>query len=456
MPDVLRVLEPATEELLEEAARGGVDEIDAAVAAARAAFPAWRDVAPGDRARLMRRLADRVEAELEPLAVLEARNAGKPIGSARGEIGMVADVLRYYSGAPERLTGETIPVAGGQGFTIREPMGVVGLITPWNFPLAIASWKLGPALAAGNTVVLKPAELTPLTALRLEVLALEAGLPEGVLNVVAGPGKTAGARLVEHPDVAKIAFTGSTAVGRSIARTAAESIKRVTLELGGKSANVIFADADLEAAAAAAPWAVFDNAGQDCCARSRILVQADVVDDFLALLQPHVESIRTGDPLDPDTQMGPLISAGHREKVASYVGPDAPIAFQGQVPDGPGYWFPPTVLCPVHRDDRSVREEIFGPVAAVIPFRDEAEAIALANDTIYGLSGSIWTRDGGRALRVARAVQTGVLSINSNSSVRVTTPFGGFKQSGYGRELGPHATDAYTEVKTIYYATGSA
>jgi betaine-aldehyde dehydrogenase len=455
MADVLRVIEPATEELLEEAARGGVDEIDAAVASAQRAFPAWRDVAPGDRARILRRLGDAVEAELEPLAVLEARNAGKPIGAARGEIGMVADVFRYYAGAPERLMGDTIPVAGGQAFTVREPLGVVGLITPWNFPLAIASWKLGPALAAGNTVVLKPAELTPLTALRLADIALEAGLPEGVLNVVAGPGATAGARLVEHPGVAKIAFTGSTAVGRSIARTAAESIKRVTLELGGKSANVIFADADLEAAAAAAPWAVFDNAGQDCCARSRILVQADVVDDFLALLRPHVEAIRVGDPLDPATEMGPLISASHREKVASFVGADAPVAFRGSVPDGPGYWFPPTILSPVDPGDRAVREEIFGPVAAVIPFRDEAEAIALANDTIYGLSGSIWTRDGGRALRIARAVQTGVLSINSNSSVRVTTPFGGFKQSGYGRELGPHATDAYTEVKTIYYATGS-
>jgi betaine-aldehyde dehydrogenase len=456
MADTLRVLEPATEELLEEAVRGGVEDLDAAVASARRAFPAWRDLAPGDRARLLRRLADRVEQELEPLAVLEARNAGKPIGSARGEIGMVVEVFRYYAGAPERLLGDTIPVAGGEAFTFREPLGVVGLITPWNFPLAIASWKLGPALAAGNTVVLKPAELTPLTALRLAHLALEAGLPEGVLNVVAGPGATVGARLVQHADVAKIAFTGSTAVGRSIARAAADTIKRVTLELGGKSANVIFADADLEAAAAAAPWAVFDNAGQDCCARSRILVQADVLDDFLALLRPHVEAIRVGDPLDETTQMGPLISAAHREKVASFVPHDAPIAFRGSVPEGPGYWFAPTVLCPVDRHDRAVREEIFGPVAAVIPFRDEAEAIALANDTIYGLSGSIWTRDGGRALRVARAVQTGVLSINSNASVRVTTPFGGFRQSGYGRELGPHALDAYTEVKTIYYATGSA
>jgi betaine-aldehyde dehydrogenase len=369
---------------------------------------------------------------------------------------MAIETFRYFSGAPERPNGETIPTAGGMVFTVREPMGVVGLITPWNFPLAIASWKMAPALAAGNTVVLKPAELTPLTALRFAELALEAGLPEGVVNVVAGPGRDCGARLVAHPDVAKIAFTGSTAVGRSIAAGASQTIKRVTLELGGKSANVVFADADVAAAANAAPWAVFDNAGQDCCARSRILVQADVVDDFLALLKPHVEAIRTGDPLDPATEMGPLISAAHREKVRSFVGPDAPVAFAGAIPDGPGYWFPPTVLSPVDPADPAVREEIFGPVAAVIPFRDEAEAIALANDSAYGLSGSIWTRDGGRALRVARAVQSGVLSINSNSSVRVTTPFGGFKQSGYGRELGPHATDAYTEVKTIYYATGSA
>jgi acyl-CoA reductase-like NAD-dependent aldehyde dehydrogenase len=455
MTQVLRVIEPATEELLEEADRGGVEQIDAAVASAKQAFPAWRAVAPADRARLLLRLAARLEDELEALAVLEARNAGKPIAAARGEIVGVVDVFRYYAGAPERLLGDTIPVAGGQAFTVREPLGVVGLITPWNFPLSIAAWKMGPALAAGNTVVLKPAELTPLTALRFAHLALDAGIPEGVVHVVAGPGATAGARLVEHPDVAKIAFTGSTAVGRSIARSAAETIKRVTLELGGKSANVIFADADLEAAAAAAPWAVFDNAGQDCCARSRILVQRDAVDEFLALLRPHVEGIRVGDPLDEATQMGPLISAAHRERVASFVGPDAPVAMRGSVPDGPGYWFAPTVLAPVDRADRAVREEIFGPVAVVIPFADEAEAVALANETIYGLSGSVWTRDGARALRVARAIDTGVLSINSNSSVRVTTPFGGFKQSGYGRELGPHATDAYTEVKTIYYATGS-
>ncbi|HEU4658694.1 MAG TPA: aldehyde dehydrogenase family protein [Capillimicrobium sp.] len=450
---MLEVIEPATERVLETVARGGVDEVDAAVAAAKAAYPAWRAVAPAQRAAALRRIADAVEDRLEELAVLEARNAGKPIGDARGEMAMVVDVFRYYAGAPERLLGDTIPVAGGQAFTVREPLGVVGLITPWNFPLTIAAWKLGPALAAGNTVVLKPAELTPLTALRFADIALEAGLPEGVVNVVVGPGSTCGQRLVEHPDVAKIAFTGSTEVGRSIAAGAAQTIKRVTLELGGKSANVVFADADLEQAAAAAPGAVFGNAGQDCCARSRILVEQSALDRFMDALEDAVESLRVGDPLDEATQMGPLISAGQRETVASFVPDDAPVAIRGSAPDGPGFWFAPTVLCPVAPDARAVTEEIFGPVAAVIPFRDEAEAIRLANDTIYGLSGSIWTRDGAKALRVARAIETGVLSINSNTSVRVTTPFGGFKQSGYGRELGPHALDAYTEVKSIYYAT---
>jgi betaine-aldehyde dehydrogenase len=365
---------------------------------------------------------------------------------------MAIATIRYYSGAPERLLGDTIPVAGGQVFTFREPMGVVGLITPWNFPLAIACWKMGPALAAGNTVVLKPAELTPLTAMRFGELADEV-LGAGIVNVVVGPGRTCGQRLVEHPDVAKIAFTGSTEVGRSIAAAAAQTIKRVTLELGGKSPNIVFDDADVELAAASAPWAVFDNAGQDCCARSRIFVQAGVLDEFMSHLEPAVKAIRVGQPLDERTEMGPLISAGQLSTVSSFVPDGAPVAFRGSAPDGPGYWFPPTVLCPVAPGDRAVREEIFGPVAAVIPFKDEEEAIRLANDTIYGLSGSIWTRDGARALRVARAVEAGNLSLNSNSAVRVTTPFGGFKQSGYGRELGPHALDAYTEVKTVFYAT---
>ena len=451
---MLAVLEPATEQVLAEIPRAGAEEADAAVARAKAAYPAWRAVAPADRARLLYRLADALAAEHEPLSVLEARNAGKPIGDARGEIGMVVDTFRFYAGAVERNLGDTIPVAGGVAMTFREPLGVVALITPWNFPLTIASWKLAPCLAAGNTVVLKPAELTPLTALEFERIALAAGIPEGVVNVVAGPGSTVGARLVEHPDVAKVAFTGSTEVGRRIAEGAARTIKRVTLELGGKSPNLVFADADLQAAAEAAPWAVFGNAGQDCCARSRILVEQPAVDEFMATLAGVVEGIRVGDPLDEATQMGPLISADQRATVGSYVPDGAPVAARGSAPDGPGFWFPPTVLAPVDPGDRAAREEIFGPVACVIPFRDEAEAIALANDTIYGLSGSIWTRDGARALRVARAVEAGVLSVNSNTSVRVNTPFGGFKQSGVGRELGPHALEHYTEVKSVYYATG--
>jgi acyl-CoA reductase-like NAD-dependent aldehyde dehydrogenase len=447
------VIEPATEAVLAEVPRAGVEQVDEAVARATAALAGWRALAPGERARVLHGLADVLAAHREELAQLEARNAGKAITDARGEMGMVVDTFRYYAGAPERLLGDTIPVAGGQAFTVREPLGVVGLITPWNFPLTIASWKLAPALAAGNTVVLKPAELTPLTALRFAELAREAGVPDGVVNVVVGPGSTCGQRLVAHPDVAKIAFTGSTEVGRSIAAGAAATIKRVTLELGGKSANIVFADADLQAAAAAAPLAVFGNAGQDCCARSRILVQREVLESFMELLEVQVKALRVGDPLDEATQMGPLISAAQRDTVASFVDGQAPVAFRGSAPEGPGFWFAPTVLAPVRPSDRVAREEVFGPIAAVIPFADEAEAVRLANDTIYGLSGSIWTRDGARALRVARGVQTGVLSINANTSVRVSTPFGGFKQSGYGRELGPHALEAYTEVKTIYYAT---
>ena len=450
---MISVVEPATEEVMAEVPRAGVEETDAAIAAARAAFGGWRSISPDDRSGLMHAMANEIEGRVEDLAVLEARNAGKTIGDARGEVGMVVDTFRYYASAPLRPIGETIPVAGGVDMTFREPLGVVGLITPWNFPLTIASWKLAPALAAGNTVVLKPAELTPLTALELPRIAAAAGLPEGVVNVVAGPGSVAGQRLVEHPDVAKIAFTGSTEVGRRIAAAAAEGIKRVTLELGGKSANVVYADADLEAAAASAPAAVFGNAGQDCCARSRILVERPAVDEFLGHLEAAVREFKVGDPLDEESRMGPLISAGQLETVSSYVGEGAPVAFRGDAPDGPGFWFPPTVLSPVANSDRVAREEVFGPVAAVIPFDGEEEAVAIANDTPYGLSGSVWTRDGAKALRTARAIETGVISINSNTSVRVQTPFGGFKQSGIGRELGPHALDHYTELKNVYYAT---
>ena len=447
----LTVVNPATEEPIAELEQAGVEETDAAVARARAAFPAWRAVAPADRARLLRRLATLVEEQHEPLSRLESANAGKPISGARGEIGMVAQVFHFYAGAVDKHYGETIPVAGGIDVTFREPLGVVGLITPWNFPLNIASWKIGPALATGNTIVIKPAELTPLTTLRLGELALEAGIPEGVLNVVVGKGSVVGQRLVEHPDVAKIGFTGSTEVGQRVMQGAAATIKRVTLELGGKSANVIFADADLEKAAASAPYSVFDNAGQDCCARSRILVERSAYDRFLELLVEATRGVKVGDPTDDATEMGPLISAdaprdgGARSSRASRCS-------AATSRTGPGFWFPCT-LVEASNDDRVAREEVFGPVAAVIPFDDEADAIRIANDTPYGLSGSIWTRDGARALRVARGISAGVLSVNSNSSVRVHTPFGGMKQSGFGRELGMAALDGYTDLKNVFIST---
>ena len=453
---MLEVLNPATEEVVESLEPATEDDADAAIARAREAFPAWRDVQPDDRSRLLRRLADALDAEQENLAQLESKNTGKPIGDSRGEMAMVAETFHYYAGMPERLLGDTIPVSGGVDVTFREPLGVVGLIVPWNFPLTIASWKMAPALAAGNTLVLKPAELTPLSALAFERIALEAGIPEGVVNVLVGPGSKVGKRLVEHPDVAKVAFTGSTEVGKGIMSGAAGTIKRVTLELGGKSANVVFADADLQKAAASAPIAVFGNAGQDCCARSRILVEKGAFEEFLSLMQPVVEGFRVGDPFDEATEMGPLISADHREKVASYVPGDAPVAIRGEAPEGAGFWYPPTVLAPVDNRDRAAEEEIFGPVVAVIPFEDEEDAIRLANDTVYGLSGSLWTENVARAMRVARRIETGVLSINSNTSVRVATPFGGMKQSGVGRELGPHALDYYTEVKNVYISTEEA
>src|ERR671916_187075 len=450
---MLEVLNPATGEVVERLDQATEEDADAAIARAKKAFPGWRAVEPADRSRLLRRLADALDAEKENLARLESKNTGKPIGDSRGEMGMVVDTFHYYAGMPERLLGDSIPVSGGVDVTFREPLGAVGLIVPWNFPLTIASWKMAPALAAGNTLVLKLAELTPLTAVEFERIARDAGIPEGVVNVVVGPGREVGQRLVEHPDVAKIAFTGSTEIGKRIAEGAAGAIKRVTLELGGKSANVVFADADLEKAAASAPVAVFGNAGQDCCARSRILVERSVFDEFLSLMEPAVTGMRVGDPFDEATDMGPLISADHREKVASYVPEDAPGPTRAEAPGGSGFWFPPTVLAPVSNDDRAAAEEIFGPVVAVIPFEGEEEAVRLANETIYGLSGSIWTQNGARALRVARRIETGVLSINSNTSVRVGTPFGGMKQSGVGRELGPHALDYYTEVKNVYLAT---
>jgi acyl-CoA reductase-like NAD-dependent aldehyde dehydrogenase len=453
------VIDPSTEEVVAKVESWDAEQVDEAVTSSVRVGPAWRSVTPPDRARLLRRFAAVVDQHLEELAGLEVRTAGHTIGSARWEAGNVRDVLDYYSGAPERLFGRQIPVAGGVDVTFREPLGVVGVIVPWNFPMPIAGWGFGPALAAGNTVLLKPAELTPLTAIRLAELGLEAGLPEGVFQVLPGKGAVVGERLVAHPQVRKIVFTGSTAVGTRILRQAADQVKRVTLELGGKSANIVFADADLERAAASAPGSVFDNAGQDCCARSRILVQRQAYDRFLELLEPAVTGLRVGPPADEATEMGPLISAAQRQRVRGFVeagatagGGPVDVAFRGSAPSGPGYWYPPTVVLPRSAADPVWREEVFGPVVAVLPFDDEADAIAMANDTEYGLSGSIWTSDLGRALRVARAVESGNLSVNSHSSVRYSTPFGGFKRSGLGRELGPDALESFTELKNVFFA----
>ncbi|MBA2699950.1 MAG: aldehyde dehydrogenase [Nocardioidaceae bacterium] len=447
------MINPATEEHVTEVSSASVEETDQAIARARDAFELWSRVDPADRGRLLRRFSEAVDGAVEELAHLEVRNSGHTIGNARWEAGNVRDVLGYYAAAPERLFGRQIPVSGGVNVTFKEPLGVVGVIVPWNFPMPIAGWGFAPALAAGNCVVLKPAELTPLTAIRIGELALDAGIPEGVFTVVPGRGAVVGQRFVTHPDVRKVCFTGSTGVGKQIMAGAADQVKRVTLELGGKSANIVFADCDLERAAATAPYGVFDNAGQDCCARSRILVERSVHDRFLTLLEPAVQGVKVKAPEDHDAEMGPLISAEQRQTVRSYVEGDAvDVAFRGDAPDGAGYWYPPTVVLPHSEHDRVWREEVFGPVVAVLPFDDETDAIAKANNTEYGLSGSIWTRDVGRALRVSRGVEAGNLSVNSHSSVRYSTPFGGFKQSGIGRELGPDALDSFTDLKNVFIA----
>jgi acyl-CoA reductase-like NAD-dependent aldehyde dehydrogenase len=444
------VINPADETVIAEVPHTPLEAVDEAVARAVNAQKSWAALAPVDRARALRRFADAVDGAVEELARLEVQNSGHPIGSARWEAGHVRDVLSFAAGMPERLNGSQIPVAGGIDVTFHEPLGVVGVIVPWNFPMTIASWGFAPALAAGNAVLLKPADWTPLTAIRLGELALESGLPEHLFQVLPGRGSVVGERFVTHPEVRKIVFTGSTEVGKRVAAGCAEQVKPVTLELGGKSANIVFADADLGKAAATAPGSVFDNAGQDCCARSRLLVERSVLDRFLELLEPAVQAWRVGDPSDEATEMGPLVSSAHRDSVQGFLD-DAPVAFRGTAPDGAGYWMAPTVLLP-GRNDRVATEEIFGPVVSVLPFDDEADAIALANSSIYGLSGSIWTRDLGRGIRVARGVESGNLSVNSHSSVRYTTPFGGMKQSGLGRELGPDAALPFTETKNVFFS----
>jgi acyl-CoA reductase-like NAD-dependent aldehyde dehydrogenase len=454
------VINPATAEPLASVAEAGSEDVNRAVAAAVAAYQGWGALSPVTRGRTMHRFANLVEQNAEQLALLECRNVGMPISDARGQLSMIIDVIRYYAGAVDKFFGHTVPVEReGVAMTFREPIGVVGLITPWNFPLNIANWKIAPALAAGNTVVLKPASLTPLSVLRYAELAVEAGLPAGALNVVPGPGGVVGDALVGHPDVGKIGFTGSTEVGAGIARKAAATIKRVTLELGGKSACVVFADADLDKVGRMAPFAVFENCGQDCCARSRLIVERSIKDELVERYAATTAAIRVGMPEDPATQVGPMISAGQRESVERYiatgVAEGARVVTGGDRPGElePGFFLRPAVLDDATNQMTVSREEIFGPVVSVIPFDSEEDAVRIANDTPYGLSGSLWTRDGARQLRVARALRTGVLGVNTNSSVFVQMPFGGYKQSGVGKELGMHALEHNTELKSVFIST---
>jgi len=456
------VVNPATGASIATAPLGGKVDVDRAVEAARAAFEApkgWSSWAAGKRGRTIAKLAALVKDHTEELAQLESRNTGKPITSARGEIVGVSLVFDYYAGAANKIYGQTIPVSKpGLDLTLREPIGVVGLIVPWNFPLLMASWKLGPALAAGNACILKPASYSPMTALRLGELALEAGFPPGVINVVTGPGGTAGAAIAAHPGIGKVAFTGETTTGQEIMRLAANNVKKISLELGGKSPNVVYADADIERFAAESPYSVFDNCGQDCCARSRILVERPVHERVVELFAEATRKVKVGDPADDATEVGTLVSFKQRDRVKDYIeiglGEGANLVVGGDAPDDPalanGAYLMPAVFDGVSNDMRIAKEEIFGPVVSVIPFDTEAEAIRLANATPYGLSGSVWSRDIGKALRTAKGIQAGVLSVNSNSSVHTEAPFGGYKMSGIGRELGMSAIDLYTETKNIF------